>query len=289
MKPIKSLFLVLFLLVFAMPQAFARAGGGASVGKSAPSPSVSRSSFASAPTAPRYAPAAAPAPSVNRSAPPPTVINNNSGGGGGGFASSFIGGMAGSVIGNAISHPTPAPVVVAGGGYAAPAAAVAPAPSVAVPYTASAAPVYVESRSNSNAWLVFFAMLLVFGAVAAAIYFFFRAERDTPMAGNEETRFGEPPAPAFDPLEFFYAVQQASMDDNREALRKLCTPGMAIALSDAPEAGRVATQTLKAVQWHYVDDNLIEFRSTDTKTDTGRAVERWVFTDENKLDGIQVL
>lgn len=236
--------------------AWARAGGGVSVGRAAPS--IARSV-----PAPRYTPPPAPRPVA---APTPagntTVINQ-----GGGFASSFLGGAAGSLVGNALSHPSP-PVVAApvmAGTAVAPGMALAGAtPSMLV----------VEQRFPWG-WF-WFAILLL--AIAAAAFWWYHLQQALEDHLNDEE---------FDELHFFYSVQQASMDDDKFALSRLCTPGMTAALSGNPEPGRNAIKTLTGVTYAWYVGDSVEFSFFDTK-ESVRVRERWQLRN-NRLEGIEVL
>ncbi len=264
------IFIAFIALVFFICEAAnARAGGGASVGRASPAPSMSRSTPSySAPAAPRYS---APAvPQVNRST---TIINNGGGGGGSGAGGAFVGGMAGAMVGNALTNH-PAPVMAAPNyGYAAPPAA--PAYSngdgPAVSYVAPV--VYRGATDWTPLWL-----FLGFVLVAGTAYFFYL----------RWSRREESDAMNFDPLEFFYKLQQATMDDDKTALRNLCTPGMVMALTGSPEPGRNAVKSLTGVVWSDIAHDCVEYRFTDVVDGGKRVLEHWQF-DDDKLAGIQVL
>lgn len=256
--------IILFLVALCVSQSWGRAGGGVSVGRS--SASSSSSSSASAYRAPSYSAPSVPRPYV---APPSntTVINNGgSGGGGGGFGSSFLGGMAGAVVGNAITHPT----------VVAPMVPTAPmAPAIAqqgvAQIPAQNSTVVVQEASSFWSWFWFIGLLALVGLLALGYWY---KKREGKM--EEE----------FDPLAFFYKVQQASMDDDTAALRLVCTAGMVEALSGNPEPGRSARKTLTGVT--YFERNYgetVEYRFADG----GKQVrERWQLSN-GRLAGIEVM
>jgi len=255
-----------FLMFFLAVAAHARAGGGSSVGRSSPSPSFSRP--APSYSTPRYSAPTAPAPYVgNRT----TIIHNNGGGGvGSGAGGAFVGGLAGAVVGNALTQSHGG---YAAGGYpvAAPVATAAPVMSNGEPY---APVVAVQTQSGAGIlWLFLILAVIILGCIC---FFYLRSSRRAQGDTME-----------FDPLQFFYEVQQAAMNDDSAALRRLCTPGMAMALSGSPEPDSIATKVLKSVVWADLGEDSIEYRFTDTKTDTGLVCEHWQF-DGGKLAGIEV-
>ena len=166
-----------------------------------------------------------------------------------------------------ISHPTGAPVVVA-----PTAPAVAPAVGGGS-YAAPAGGAVVVQQSAPWGWFWFIILLCVLGGLGLA-YYFFKKSGEQAMEENE-----------FDPLSFFYLVQQAAMDDDAAALRELCTDGMAMALSGHPEDGsaRKLLTGITYVERNYGDTIEYKFRAD------GKAVcERWQIK-RGKLEGIEVV
>ena len=288
----KILALVLALLT-ALP-AFPRAGGGASVGRAAPAPAPARIA-APAPRAPTAVPTPRYVPPAPRTVTQQTTVVNAGGGGGSGFGSSmagsFVGAAAGTVVGNALSRPAGVAAGVPVATTAAvPVAAVAATPAVAAngePVVQQyAAPVMTVVSPgfpwSTFAWLVFGLALLAFLMWAISRMFRFAGD---PFEHPYASGYEPPPEPVFDPLLTFYRVQQAAMDDDRATLARLCTAGMAEALSGAPEPGRVARASLTAV----VHSNWARRSVLYVFNDRGiQAREIWQFTEDWKLEGIDV-
>lgn len=251
---------------------YARAGGGVSVGRS--SSPVSRPSYSAPKSPPRYVAPAQAAPSVAPSVAP--VVQPSSG-----FGSSFLGGLAGgavgSVVGNAISHPSGYPAGHSGGttvvnsgsgGYAQGAVAGMPGGTVVV-----------NQSSSAWGWFVFLLFIIVGGFFAWKVYMYL-----TNKNKEEECTQAD-----FDAVSFFYEVQQAAMDDNVAALRKLCTKGIATVLSGFPEEGRVAVKTLTGLTYsidEYTGDIFYHF--TDT-VEGVKVAESWQMSNDGKLEGITVM
>lgn len=165
----KKLLTATFLATLVITPAFARPSSSSSFSRSYSRPSSSYSYSASrsysAPSRSYSAPTrsySAPSRSYSSSSSSSTVIHNHSSGGG--FGSSFLGGMAGSVLGNALSNHS------YGGGYSS---APPPAPAYSEPYgtepeTVVSTPVVYERHSSTWPWV-----FLVLGGVIGA-YFIFR-------------------------------------------------------------------------------------------------------------------
>lgn len=261
------------LLCFVTIAAHARAGGGASVGRSAPTVSRSAPSY----SAPRYSAPAVPAPYVRNQT---TIIHNNGGNGGGsGAGGAFVGGMAGAVVGNALMQPH--------SGYAQGGYPVAPAPMAAAPVAGPdgqasyVQPVVVQSSTN-GLWV----FLIILGIIAIVVLCFFLI----PLiysAWRSSAHLTTSNGMDIDPLAFFYKLQDAAMHDDKTSLQKLCTPGMAMALSGKPEDGD-AVKVFTGVTWDEIEEGCIEYRFTDT-TDGSKVRERWQFNADDRLAGITVL
>ena len=266
------------LLALCSADALARAGGGVSVGRS--SPSVARS--APAYRAPSYTPPPAPAPRYTPPTPRTEPSRSSSGAG-----SAFVGGMAGaavgSVIGNAISRPD---VVVAPGAAVGAPAVVGGAPAV------MSAPTVIERPLIGAGGIL---LLLAAGAGGAYWWTRRRSQAVAQYRGHVPPRplplrpDALEPAPIdMDPVVLFYAVQQAAMDDDRKTLDRYCTQGMAMLLSGQPEPDRVATKTLTALTWTRADDGAVRFTFRD-QVAGDVASEVWLFSEDGRLDGIEVI
>lgn len=120
----------------------------------------------------------------------------------------------------------------------------------------------------------FWGLLLVLCAAGMG-YAMWRAQRVRTAAHAEfvERRAAEA---AFDPLGFFYQVQQAAMDGDRAMLGGICTGGLADVLAEAPEPGRRARLTLTGVTYRKVMGGY-EYRFYDT-VQKAQVVEQWVVT-----------
>ena len=126
-------------------------------------------------------------------------------------------------------------------------------------------------------------VLLIFAAViflAARWVFAYTKKRQDQKDAEEDAKAIEN---EFDALDFFYAVQQAAMDDDVNALRKLCTPGMVRVLAGNPEPDKMAVKCLTGVT-HQDHGDTIVYRFKDD----GKPVEEHWRLHNGRLAGIEV-
>lgn len=237
---------------------------------------------------PAPAPAPAPKPTAQRAATPPvaaattvtpTVAPSPSGGG---FLSSFAGGAAGAVVGNALSSPhhSAGTTVVA-----------SPVAANGEPVAVTYAQPVASSFGFARGMLDFvFGMVILAMVVCGSYVLWQRWKRaETAQRRLEDAASAAPP---FYAVLAFLAVQRAFAKKDVDALGDLCSPNMlAGVLNDLPAEPGEMTIAGTSCSMLLDSDTLktVRYEATDTADNTKlRELWHWVRDGKAwKLDGIQ--